>query len=88
MEEKINLFLNQYLEEHPGYIISDRLNKSIKENLESFEDLSRRYMLNMNITGEGVLEIQFSTEAGAIQTSYGFYKAVISAESSDSRSKI
>ena len=88
MEEMINNFLNKYIGEHPGYIISDQLKKSIKENLKSFEDLSRRYMINMNITGEGAFEIQFSTETGAVQTSYAFYKAVISNGSSDGRSKI
>ena len=82
MEEKINDYLNQYLEKNPDKIATERFQKRIKDNLKTFEQLTERgYIMKMEITEEGSFEIKFTNEEGFVNTSYGFYKAVISKDS-------
>ena len=79
VEQQILDALNQYVAENPGHKLNKKAIKQIHANAESFDHLVNdlHYQMKIHITMEKTCIVRFTTEQGALITTYTFYGAIV-----------
>ena len=80
MEQQIIDALNQYVAENPGSTLNEKALEQIHENAKSYDTLVnvQHYLMKTEISPEKACIVQFTTEQGAVITTYTFFSAIIS----------
>ena len=80
MENQIIDTLNQYVAENPGSTLNEKALGQIHENAKSYDTLvnDQHYLMKTEITSEKACIAQFTTDQGAVITTYTFFNAIIS----------
>ena len=80
MENQILETLNQYISQNPGSTLNEKALEQIHENAKSYDRLVNdlHYLMKTEISPEKACIVQFTTEQGAVITTYTFFSAIIS----------
>ena len=83
MEQQILDVLNQYAAENPGNMVNEKTLEQIHASAKSYDRLvnDRHYLMKTEITPEKTCVVRFTTEQGAVITTYTFFNALISEKS-------
>ena len=82
LEQQIIDVLNQFIAQKSGYQLNDKALAQIHVNAKTYDRLvnDQHYLMKTELTDDGTCVVQFTTDQGAVMTTYTFFKAIISEE--------
>ena len=76
MEEKILDAITQYANEHEDLQVNEKIVAQIHDNSGALDSLDQRFVNHITINEERACLVQYTSEEGAVYTTYTFLNAV------------